>query len=36
MAESVALSFATFVVKSLGGLLIQEVINFRGVRPQVE
>ncbi|KAI8026445.1 putative disease resistance protein [Camellia lanceoleosa] len=36
IAESVALSFATFVVKSLGGLLIQKVINLRGVRPQVE
>ncbi|CAL5378265.1 unnamed protein product [Camellia sinensis] len=36
MAESVALFFATFVVKSLGGLLIQEAINLRGVRPQVE
>ncbi|CAL5378303.1 unnamed protein product [Camellia sinensis] len=31
MAESVALFFAIFVVKSLGGLLIQEVINLRGV-----
>ncbi|KAI8028301.1 putative disease resistance protein [Camellia lanceoleosa] len=36
MAEFVALSFATFVVKSLGGLLIEEAINLRGVRPQVE
>ncbi|KAL7206865.1 hypothetical protein ACSBR2_019550 [Camellia fascicularis] len=36
MAESVALSFATFVVKSLGGFLIQEANNLGGVRPQVE
>ena len=36
MAESVPLSFATFVVKSLGGFLIQEANNLGGVRPQVE
>ncbi|KAI8027747.1 putative disease resistance protein [Camellia lanceoleosa] len=36
MAKSVALSFATFVVKILGGLLIQEAINLCEVRPQVE
>ncbi|KAL7236956.1 hypothetical protein ACSBR1_020109 [Camellia fascicularis] len=36
MAESVALSFATFVVKSLGGFLIQEANNLGGVRLQVE
>ncbi|CAL5377207.1 unnamed protein product [Camellia sinensis] len=35
MAESVALSFAIFVVKSLGGFLIQETNNLGGVRPQV-
>ncbi|CAL5378287.1 unnamed protein product [Camellia sinensis] len=36
MAESVPLSFATFVVKSLGGFLIQEAKNLGGVRLQVE
>ncbi|GMP37647.1 hypothetical protein CsSME_00009235 [Camellia sinensis var. sinensis] len=36
MAESVALPFVTFVVKSLAGLLIQEAENLCGVRPQVE
>ncbi|KAI8025302.1 putative disease resistance protein [Camellia lanceoleosa] len=36
MAESVALSFATFVVKSLGGFLIQEANYLGGVSFQVE
>ncbi|CAL5328983.1 unnamed protein product [Camellia sinensis] len=36
MAEPVALSFVTFVVKKLGELLLQEALNLRGVRPQVE
>ncbi|KAI8028295.1 putative disease resistance protein [Camellia lanceoleosa] len=36
MAESVALSFATFVVKSLGGFLIQEANNLDGVTLPVE
>ncbi|KAI8024821.1 putative disease resistance protein [Camellia lanceoleosa] len=36
MTTVVALSFATFVVKSLGGFLIQEANNLGGVRPQVE
>ncbi|KAI8026439.1 putative disease resistance protein [Camellia lanceoleosa] len=36
MADSVALSFATFVVKSLGGFLIQEANYLGGVRSQVE
>ncbi|KAI7981823.1 putative disease resistance protein [Camellia lanceoleosa] len=36
MAETVALSFVTFVVKKLGELLLQEALNLRGVRPQVE
>ncbi|KAL7235453.1 hypothetical protein ACSBR1_018868 [Camellia fascicularis] len=31
-----ALSFVTFVVKKLGELLLQEALNLRGVRPQVE
>ncbi|CAL5434949.1 unnamed protein product [Camellia sinensis] len=36
MAETVAQSFVTFVVKKLGELLLQEALNLRGVRPQVE
>ncbi|GMP37665.1 hypothetical protein CsSME_00009249 [Camellia sinensis var. sinensis] len=36
MAESVALPFATFVVKSLGGFLIQEAKNLGRARLEVE
>ncbi|GMP97440.1 hypothetical protein CsSME_00045696 [Camellia sinensis var. sinensis] len=36
MAETVAQSFVTFVVKKLGELLLQEALNLGGVRPQVE
>ncbi|KAI8025305.1 putative disease resistance protein [Camellia lanceoleosa] len=36
MAETVALSVATLVVKKLGELLLKETLTLRGVRPQVE